>query len=85
MVRPAALARGRCAHVHRHDGEDLDNLFGAIDSLRIPVEYLAELFTAGDPAPVRRVLQRLSAMRSYMRAVNLGDPADETVAAPLPA
>jgi nitrate reductase beta subunit len=64
-----------------HDGEDLDNLFGAIDSLRIPVEYLAELFTAGDPAPVRRVLQRLSAMRSYMRAVNLGDPADETVAA----
>jgi nitrate reductase / nitrite oxidoreductase, beta subunit len=64
-----------------HDGEDVDNLFGAIDALRIPVEYLAELFTAGDPAPVRRVLQRLSAMRSYMRAVNLGDPADEMVAA----
>ena len=37
-----------------HDGEDLDNLFGAIDSLRIPIEYLAELFTAGDPAPVQR-------------------------------
>ncbi|MFC4492932.1 nitrate reductase subunit beta [Streptomyces ovatisporus] len=63
-----------------HDGEDLDNLFGAIDSLRIPVEYLAELFTAGDPAPVRGVLQKLSAMRSYMRAVNLGDPPDESVA-----
>jgi len=63
-----------------HDGEDVDNLFGAIDSLRIPIEYLAELFTAGDPAPVRRVLQRLAAMRSYMRAVNLGDPPDETVA-----
>jgi len=38
------------------------------------------LFTAGDPAPVRRVLQRLSAMRSYMRAGNLGDSPDETVA-----
>jgi nitrate reductase / nitrite oxidoreductase, beta subunit len=64
-----------------HDGEDVDNLFGAIDSLRIPVEYLAELFTAGDPEPVRRVLQRLAAMRSYMRAVNLGDEPDESVAA----
>ena len=37
-----------------HDGEDAANLFGAIDALRIPVEYLAELFTAGDPEPVRR-------------------------------
>ena len=63
-----------------HDGEDLDNLFGAIDALRIPVEYLAELFTAGDPEPVRRVLRTLSAMRSYLRAVNLGEPPDESVA-----
>ncbi|WP_418961230.1 nitrate reductase subunit beta [Streptomyces tritici] len=63
-----------------HDGEDVDNLFGAIDTLRIPIEYLAELFTAGDSEPVRRVLERLSAMRSYMRAVNLGDPPDERIA-----
>ncbi|MFB7256224.1 nitrate reductase subunit beta [Streptomyces nojiriensis] len=63
-----------------HDGEDLDNLFGAIDTLRIPIEYLAELFTAGDTTPVRQALQRLSAMRSYMRAVNLGDPPDERIA-----
>ncbi|MGC4111787.1 MAG: nitrate reductase subunit beta [Nocardioides sp.] len=55
-----------------HDAEEADNLFGAIDSLRIPVEYLAELFTAGDPGPVRDVLARLAAMRSYMRDVNLG-------------
>src|SRR6185312_15810424 len=27
-----------------HDGENTNNLFGAIDALRIPVEYLAELF-----------------------------------------
>jgi nitrate reductase beta subunit len=64
-----------------HDGEDAGNLFGAIDALRIPVEYLAELFTAGDPEPVRLVLRRLSAMRSYMRAVNLGEPPRESVAA----
>ncbi|MGH8869847.1 MAG: nitrate reductase subunit beta, partial [Actinomycetes bacterium] len=63
-----------------HDGEDADNLFGAIDTLRIPVEYLAELFTAGDPAPVTRVLQTLAAMRAYMRDVNLGDTPSESAA-----
>jgi nitrate reductase beta subunit len=60
-----------------HDGEDAGNLFGAIDALRIPVEYLAELFTAGDPEPVRGVLQKLAAMRSYMRDVTLDRPRDE--------
>ena len=42
-----------------HDAEDHGNLFGAIDALRIPVEYLAGLFTAGDPAPVVTVLHGL--------------------------
>ena len=35
-----------------HDAEDRGNLFAAIDALRIPIEYLANLFTAGDVAPV---------------------------------
>ncbi|GAA2048892.1 nitrate reductase subunit beta [Catenulispora yoronensis] len=56
-----------------HDGEEAGNLFGAIDALRIPVEYLAELFTAGDVVPVRAALGRLAAMRAYMREVNLGE------------
>ena len=55
-----------------HDGENRDNLFGAIESLRIPIEYLAELFTAGDTDLVEFVLQKLASMRSYMRDVNLG-------------
>ena len=62
------------------DGEDPDNLFGAIDALRIPVEYLANLFTAGDVAPVDRVLRSLAAMRSYMRDVNLGNEPREEIA-----
>jgi len=46
------------------------------------VEYLAGLFTAGDVAPVDRVLRTLAAMRSYMRDINLGrDPRDEIPAA----
>lgn len=64
-----------------HDGEDLDNLFGAIDTLRIPLEYLAELFTAGDVGPVRASLGKLAAMRSHMRAINLGDEPDASLAA----
>ena len=62
-----------------HDGEKAGNLFGAIDTLRIPVEYLAELFTAGDPGPVRDVLARLAAMRSFMRDVNLGREPDLSI------
>ncbi|GAA4885997.1 nitrate reductase subunit beta [Serinicoccus chungangensis] len=58
-----------------YDAEDKDNLFAAIDALRIPIEYLANLFTAGDTRPVEDVLRRLAAMRSYMRDINLGrDP-----------
>ncbi|WP_438291814.1 nitrate reductase subunit beta [Streptomyces sp. HUAS TT7] len=64
-----------------HDGEDAGNLFGAIDAMRIPVEYLAELLTAGDTYPVEAVLRRIAAMRSYMRRVNLGEPRDESIAA----
>src|SRR5690606_34850220 len=61
-----------------YDAEDKDNLFAAIDALRIPVEYLANLFTAGDVRPVNEVLRKLAAMRSYMRDINLGrDPRAE--------
>ncbi|MER5424741.1 nitrate reductase subunit beta [Streptosporangium roseum] len=64
-----------------HDGEDAENLFGAIETLRIPVEYLAELFTAGDPAPVTASLRRLAAMRAHMRRINLGEEPDPSIAA----
>ncbi|MEW2395286.1 nitrate reductase subunit beta [Streptomyces sp. NPDC046862] len=63
-----------------HDGEDPAKLFAAIDSLRIPLEYLAGLFTAGDVAPVETALCRLAAMRSHMRRVNLGEEQDPAIA-----
>ena len=62
------------------DAEDKGNLFAAIDTLRIPVEYLANLFTAGDVAPVDEVLRKLAAMRSFMRDINLGGDPDESIA-----
>lgn len=64
-----------------NDGEDVRNLFAAIDKLRIPIEYLAGLFTAGDTAPVDHSLRKLAAMRSYMRDINLGKTPDERIAA----
>jgi nitrate reductase beta subunit len=63
-----------------HDAEDHGNLFGAIDALRIPVEYLAELLSAGDTGVITTVLRRLAAMRSYMRAINVGGDPDEAIA-----
>jgi nitrate reductase / nitrite oxidoreductase, beta subunit len=59
-------------------GVGTDEVFGAVEDLRIPVEYLASFLSAGDPEPVRRSLRRLAAMRSFMRGWNIrgeGDPA----------
>src|SRR5262249_62247945 len=64
-----------------HDAEAARTLFGAIDALRIPLGYLAGLFTAGDTGPVRDVLARLAAMRSFMRDVNLGREPDVSIPA----
>ena len=63
------------------DAEDDRNLFAAIDALRIPIEYLAELFTAGKVEPVDLVLRKLAAMRSYMRDINLGRDPDPRIPA----
>ena len=63
------------------DGENHKNLYTALSTMRIPLEYLAGLFTAGDTAPVERSLRRLAAMRSYMRDINLGDEPQEEIAA----
>jgi len=38
-----------------------------VSALRIPVQYLANLLTAGDEKPVIRALERMLAMRAFMR------------------
>ncbi|MEU5085348.1 nitrate reductase subunit beta [Streptomyces sp. NPDC021356] len=62
-------------HATGYHDDDPDRIFAAIDALRIPVEYLANLFTAGDTAVVEGVLRKLTTMRAHMRARQLGDPA----------
>lgn len=62
------------------DGEDHQVLFSALSNMRIPLDYLAGLFTAGDTGPVEKSLRRLVAMRSYMRDINLGNEPQENIA-----
>lgn len=49
-----------------------DGVLPDVRSLRIPVRYLANLLTAGDEEPVVRGLERMMAMRAYMRAKTVG-------------
>jgi nitrate reductase beta subunit len=60
---------------------DPDDVFGAIDHLRIPLAYLANLLSAGDVGVIRDVLHRLAAMRAYMRKRQVLGVVDETLPA----
>ncbi|GAB4387858.1 nitrate reductase subunit beta [Albidovulum sp.] len=52
-----------------------------VRDLRIPVRYLANLLTAGDEAPVISALERMMAMRAYMRSKTVEGVIDEGLAA----
>ncbi|MBM7717135.1 nitrate reductase beta subunit [Bacillus thermophilus] len=52
----------------KESGVATDDIFPAIDHMRIPIEYLANLLTAGDTDVIRKVLKKMAVMRSYMRA-----------------
>ncbi|HBF61478.1 MAG TPA: nitrate reductase subunit beta, partial [Methyloceanibacter sp.] len=57
-----------------HDGEMPD-----VRSLRIPLKYLANLLTAGKEEPVAGALERMLAMRAYMRAKTVDGVVDESI------
>ncbi|ACP54776.1 nitrate reductase subunit beta [Saccharolobus islandicus] len=48
-----------------------EQIFPLVDQMRIPLEYLASLFTAGDADRVKNVLKKLLALRIYQRYVRL--------------
>jgi nitrate reductase beta subunit len=48
-----------------------------LSKLRIPMKYLANLLTAGDEQPVEQALQRMMAMRAFMRGRHV-DGAENT-------
>lgn len=65
------------AHEAGHIGSS--GVIPDVKSLRIPVKYLANLLTAGDERPVVRALERMLAMRAYMRASQVEGVRDMTV------
>ncbi len=50
---------------------DVPDVIPDVRSLRIPVKYLANMLTAGKEEPVISALERMIAMRSFMRARNV--------------
>jgi nitrate reductase beta subunit len=55
------------------------DLFAPLDRARVPIRYLAALFSAGNPDVVRDALRRLLAVRYHMRAKDLDDVPAERV------
>ncbi len=51
-----------------------------VNSLRIPLRYLANLLTGGNEKPVGEALQRMLGMRAYMRAKTVDGVIDEGIA-----
>lgn len=59
-------------HLANEDALHPDQYLTAVDDMRIPVEYLASILSAGDVSVVRRSLLRLTAMRAYGRQKRVG-------------
>jgi nitrate reductase beta subunit len=59
---------------------DLEGEMPDVRSLRIPLKYLANMLTAGKVEPVALALERMMAMRAYMRSKSVDGVIDEAVA-----
>ncbi|WP_045512730.1 nitrate reductase subunit beta [Bacillus amyloliquefaciens] len=57
-------------------GQSVEAIFPAIHQMRIPIDYLAQLLTAGDTDHIRSTLKKMSVMRQYMRAVQTNKSID---------
>ena len=65
--------------VHNEDSLSSAGYLAALDDMRIPMEYLASILTAGDVGVIRSVLQRLTAMRAHMRGKTVGDVKEDAL------
>jgi len=60
-------------------GEELQDfeLFDNLDAARLPVKYLANLFSVGDEEVIRNILRKMYAVRMYMRRKTVDNLVDE--------
>jgi nitrate reductase beta subunit len=61
------------ATYHRDHYDSAADFFSSLESARLPLRYMALLFSAGDEAAVAAVYRKLTAVRVYMRARTVGD------------
>lgn len=62
---------------------DSGSYFTNIDMCRLPVKYLASMFSAGDEGKIRNVLKKLMSVRIHRRGITVGDIKKEDVHATL--
>jgi len=55
------------------------SLWGGVETARLPMKYLASLFTAGNEEKVREVLRKLTAVKIHRRDATVGDLTKEEV------
>jgi nitrate reductase beta subunit len=58
---------------------DDEEFFTTLDKARLPMRYLASLFSAGDESRIRSVLEKMLAVRMYRRAKEVDDITPEQV------
>jgi len=68
----ATLADGR-VNLAAAGEDDPVALFGSIEQARVPLAYMARLFSAGNTDEIVRVYRKLLAVRVYRRAQSVGD------------
>jgi len=59
------------------------DFFGGIDDARFPLQYLANMFSAGDTGQVKERLKKLMAIRIYRRWKSVGDISEQAALAAL--
>jgi len=67
----------------QNDGETYEttteDFFGSLDKARLPIEYMAKLFTAGNVGLLRHALKKMLAVRWMRREETVGDVDKEKV------
>ncbi len=56
-----------------------DSLWAGIDKARLPMKYLASLFSGGDEDRVKNVLKKLLAVKIHRRGVTVGDLTEKEI------
>ncbi len=51
----------------------------SLDTLRVPINYMAKLFSGGNREVIAETMKKLIALRQYMRKQNLGESPDEKI------